>query len=208
MKRLTIVILLIFTQSLLDSCATDDFFDVDLELTGANNVSMESYERMDFQDTISADNFAIELLGTAEIRLSEIADGFGSKLLAEAAYSLADQATAISITSTSDLGSSFPAGSELKSLFEAQEVQEVCIGNPGATSDCVTNYSSFDFIRSLEQGFNERLSIGFVEREGSLSLFKLTPTGDFSPAKHSFTINFEFQSGKTVQLITPEVFIQ
>lgn len=208
MKKLLFLALFLVVNSLLDSCATDDFFDFDLELTDANNVTMKRFEVMQSGDTVAVTDYAIGLLGTAEIQLSGVSGGFGGRLMADAAYGLADPVSGISITSTADLGSAYPAGSELKSIFEVQEVQPNCIGNPTALSDCVTNYSSFDFINSLEEGFNDRLAPGFVEREGSLFLLKLTPTGNLSAGKRSFTVIFRFQSGKTVPLITPDVFIE
>lgn len=208
MKKVVFLTLFVFANSLLDSCATDDFFEFDLELTDAGNVSMKSFAIMQFGDTVAANDYAIRLLGVAEIQLSEVFGGFGSKLMADAAYGLADPVSAISIISISDLDPGNPAGTELKNLFELQEVQQICIGDPEAASDCVTNYSSFDSIGSLEQGFNDRLATGFVEREGSLFLLKLIPAGDIIPAKQSFTVSFLFHSGKTVQLITPEVFIE
>jgi hypothetical protein len=208
MRKLLIILLLLLGNSLLDSCATDDFFDFTLDLTKAGNFSMATYSSVDPGLSLAANDYAILVEGNSTILLSQANPSFGGRLLAEAAYELEDKVTNISITSNANLNDNYPAGSELKAVFAPLEIASHCVGNPGASNDCVYDYLSYSSINSIEQAFNLEMAVGFVERGGEAGgarIFALRTNEAIFSQSHVFTIRFDFQSGKSTELITEAV---
>ena len=206
-KALLIISLLVF-NSLLDSCATDDFFDFTLDLTNASNFSMATYSSLDQGTGIAAGDFAILIDGSSTLFLSQANPTFGGNLRAEAAYELKDKVKTISITSNAALNNNYPAGSKLKDLFRPQEIASHCMNNPGAANDCVYDYLSYSYINSLEEAFNIAMAVGFVERGGEgggARIFALKTSELVDSRSHVFTVRFDFQSGEQVVLTTDAV---
>ena len=208
MKKIILFSLLVVFNSLLDSCATDDTFYFNVDLTAAGNFSMETYSNLNPGNGIAADEYAIVLEGNGSILTSQLRRSFGSELMADAAYALKDKVTNISITSNANLNDNYPAGSELKNLFAPLEIASHCMGNPGASNDCLYDYSSMG---SLEQAFNEPMAVGFIERggeSGGVRVFALRTDEIIESRSHVFTVRFEFKGGKSTELITESVFFQ
>ena len=107
----------------------------------------------------------------------------------------------------------FPAGSELKGLFFPAGLLVSCIGESGDNADCLDDLSKFRGVNSMEDAFNimsENIFLMEVQGGGvpSLSLFAMRTDETIIEHNHQFTITFNFESGKTVELKTDEVRIR
>jgi hypothetical protein len=88
------------------------------------------------------------------------------------------------------------------------EIAQHCVGNPGASSDCVTDYSNYSYFNSIEQAFNERMAEGFLIRQDGLKLFSLRTNETIITNSHVFTVKFDYQSGKSVELKTQQIVLK
>ena len=208
MKKIFFLSLLIIGNSLLDACSPDDIVDFKVDLTASDNFSLASYSNITEGSTIAAVNYAIQVRGNRLQQAHRQKHDFGAQLMADIAFNLVDPVTKISITSNAALSQNFPAGSELKELFAPLEIAPQCIEKPDASNDCEYNYLIYSYINSLEEAFNKEMAVGYLERPGGARLFALRPIEAIVSNTHVFTLRFEFQSGKSVELSPETVSLQ
>ena len=208
MKKALLIVLLILASSLLESCSPDDEACFQLELSKIRNISQDNYLELLSGDTIAPDNYAILLEGSSMSETCMRNYSFGGSIMADVFYTLIDKVTNISITSNSDLSENYPKGSELKSLFVPIEIAAHCVDNPDASSDCVYDYFSYSYINTLEQGFNEEMAVGYVVRTAGLRLFALKTNEPIIKSSREFSVQFDFQSGKSVVLETEQIVLK
>ena len=208
MKKTFILSLLIIGNSFLDACSPDDTENFKIDLTVADNFSLAGYNNIAKGSSIAAENYAIQVQGNRLEQTSFLQPSYGGKLMADIAFALVDPVTNISITSNSALGQNSPAGSELKELFAPLEIAAHCIENPAASNDCEYDYLTYSYINSLEEAFNQEMAVGYLERPGGARLFALQPTEAIVNNPHVFTLRFDFQSGKSMELSTAAVSLQ
>ena len=136
---------------------------------------------------------------------------FGGSLLAEyPVYTLTDEVIFISITSNADLSASYPAGTELKELFAPVVINRACIESPSNNTSCITDFYADSSYNSLEEALNEAMSqrIFFDQGEGQdFHLFTLSTSEEVTNNSHEIKVQFDFQSGNTIELVTSQIIL-
>jgi hypothetical protein len=212
MKRMMLIVILIILNSLADSCAPDDGFCYQLELSSVKNFSVAGNRELVAGDTITANDFAILLDGSGMGEYCLRDYSFGGSLMADLYYESTDKLIDISIGSIADLGKSYPAGSELKTLFFPVSASPDCLENNLGNSACVYDYMEESSISTLEEALNGQMGENILidsdaEVKNYLHLFLLKTTENISLNSHVFTLKFEFESGKVIEFSTEKIIL-
>jgi hypothetical protein len=218
MRKILLLGLLIIGNCILESCCNNDDECFELELSEIKNFSLNGNYELIETDTIEANNYAL-LIESKTIDKTCFNDfSIGGSLYAfdcdEPFYILKDEVKNISIISNSDLSLNYIAGSELKDLFIPFELNADCLGKNNNNIDCLRDYSTIEWISSLEDAFNDLIATNFYLNEKEkrdiklLNLFSLKTDEIVIENNHQLTVIFEFESGKIVELKTDEIRIK
>ena len=106
-----------------------------------------------------------------------------------------------------DLSLNFPSGSELKDLFVPISIFLGCLENSNNGSDCIIDYSNE--YNTLEAAINGPISEGFLfESEQEIHLLSLKTEEEIIKNRHEIRIQFDFESGVSIELKTEEIVLQ
>ncbi|MEM9916538.1 MAG: hypothetical protein AAF990_00500 [Bacteroidota bacterium] len=219
MKKLTTLAILIVLHCLLDACCDVDNFCFTFNTIGGNNISMVTYEAFEEGvDTVQSNAYGIELSTDIRTRTCLLSGSFGSSLYAitceDPIYVLTDKIRKITIRSNADLNENFPAGSDLNRFFRPVLYDTNCGNfNPGSI-DCASDVFEDDPTLSLESAVSTILIQSVESAELYPGIFDYLPILDFDisediiPQAYVFTVQFEFESGQSLEAVTEEVILK
>jgi hypothetical protein len=218
MRNVFLLCLLLLGNCILESCCSNEDQCFELALTAIKNFSLNGNSELTTLDTVNAKDYAILMEAETIDKICFNHFSFGANLYATSCddplYILKDEVIHLSITSNARLSVNYAAGSELKELFIPVELNSNCLGESDNSYNCLRDYSFFEGIDSLEDAFNEIMAMNlYIKGKENLefelmNLFALNTEEIITENTHQFTINFEFESGKIVELVSSEVRIE
>ncbi|MCA6073819.1 hypothetical protein [Fulvivirga sedimenti] len=209
MKKIILISFFIFANSLLESCIQKEgTLCYQLDFSSIRNYSLSNNSTVGSGETVTANEYALLLDTNSSGKYCLQKTNFGGNLRADLAYSLTDKIKTISIRSSTDLNSTYPAGSELKDLFIPISVAPGCQD----ALDCSYNYYNESLIQTLEEALNGVMGENIFldsrsESESSLYLFALRTNEVITPNQHQITVQIEFQSGQSSEFTTGEILL-
>ncbi len=209
MKKLALLTAFILANCLLESCLSNIETCYSLDIKAVKNFDLISNQELTAEETVAADEYAVLLDGTTMNQTCMANYSFGGALLAEdPVYTLIDEVSNISITSTADLTAVHPAGSELKELFIPLSLYRSCLENATDPAECRVDYFADESYDSLEDALNGLMSESiFFGGEDDVQLFALSAAEPIAGNTHQFTIQFDFRSGTTIELETEPIVL-
>ena len=215
MRRIWIIVALIFVNCLFESCGIGGPSPRCFELgfTGIDTFSYSNFQRLESGDTTAVNQFVILLEGTNARSTCTAGFPTGASLMAESpVYILLNDIVDLSIKSTAALNNELPAGAELRDWFELVGINEACNLNQTAGIDCIENLSDGWPDGDLKLIINETATYGvlFDEDLPSTHLYGLDLTLDFVSEEniHVFTLRFEFKDGIVQEFNSPPVLLK
>ena len=215
MKKFLFFAVLLVLNVLLESCygcKTPDCYD--LSFSKIDNYNFRTDTVVESFDTIAVRDLALAPIAiTRDVRCAFNLN-FGGSLMADCAIAeFANRITNISITSSRDLNNDLPTDTELKQIFRAMEIPTSCLNEDRGVEECIRP-ASINEGESLERVFNRDFSFSFYrnpEQEltrANKNILVFNPAVTVSAGLTTFNVTFEFVDGKSIELVTPPIFLQ
>ncbi|MEO0778108.1 MAG: hypothetical protein AAFW73_22365 [Bacteroidota bacterium] len=217
MRTLLLLFVLFLGGVVLESCCNDPDECFDLAALTLKNVDLSNYLRLSPGDSIAADQFAIWMDGETMDRTCARFPHGGSSLYAvgcdDPLALIQDAVVDVSIRSNEDLSPSYPAGSELKSLFRSASIDRSCWRTCASDPLCFRDLSLTENQAGAEALVNVMAEFTYLRDQGRTGadtwyLLVLQTEEAVLTQVQQFQFRIEFASGTVWELETDKVVLR